>query len=329
MSPRDRDDEGMALLTVLLLVLVISVVAMSVLDDIRFGLRRTANAQSIGQAQWYALGAESLAKTKIRSALVRSGGRVTLAGGWDQPVVFPIDNGKLSARLIDQGACFNLNSVVIGPPDTPIASGVGIAQFSALLQAIAVPANQAERLAVAVADWVDADNSTSPLGAEDEAYVRRDPAYRTSGALLAEVSELRAIAGFTPQIYTRLRPFVCALPRTGPSQINVNTLSADAAPILTALYRGGLPVEAARRALTARPAAGWANEGVFFDQPVLTQATARGAQPPLQQITLTSQYFALDAQVDYSDAKVILNALLEQDSSGAIHTVARRWTPDE
>ena len=47
---RRPDEKGAALLTVLLLVAVMSIIAVSVLDDIRFGVRRTANATGRGQA---------------------------------------------------------------------------------------------------------------------------------------------------------------------------------------------------------------------------------------------------------------------------------------
>ena len=41
---------GMALLTVLLLVAVMAVVAVAVLDDVRFSVRRTTNAEAGAQA---------------------------------------------------------------------------------------------------------------------------------------------------------------------------------------------------------------------------------------------------------------------------------------
>src|SRR3546814_8835933 len=62
---KGKGQKGVALLTVLLLVAVMSVLVMGMLDDIRFGLRRASNAQAMAQAQWYALGAESLAMAQI------------------------------------------------------------------------------------------------------------------------------------------------------------------------------------------------------------------------------------------------------------------------
>src|SRR5690606_1742867 len=57
--------EGMALLTVLLLVAVMSVIAVAVLDDVRFSVRRATNAETQTQAQWYADGAEALARKQV------------------------------------------------------------------------------------------------------------------------------------------------------------------------------------------------------------------------------------------------------------------------
>ena len=66
MRRRRADREGMALLTVLLLVAVMSVVAVAILDDVRFSVRRAANVEFQSQAQWYAAGAENLPWTKKR-----------------------------------------------------------------------------------------------------------------------------------------------------------------------------------------------------------------------------------------------------------------------
>lgn len=326
MRRRERE-AGVALLTVLLLVAVMSALAVGVLDDIRFALRRAHNAQSVGQAQWYALGAETLARARIRALLERDGGRVSLQGDWrGRPFVFPVEGGVIRARLADAGDCFNLNSLVSGGGDLLIADQQGVRQFALLAEAVGVPGGEAERLAAAAADWIDADGDTSPLGAEDEAYVRLPGPYRTAGTLMSEVSELRAVRGVTPEIYARLRPWLCALPTPEPTRLNIDTLSPDKALLLSVIYDGRLPTEAARRVLSARPANGWRDVAAFLEQPALA---AYGPAPDISQITVGSRYFALDAEVDYAGAEVVLSALLEREASGAIRTVARRWTPDE
>ena len=100
MRRRGTEREGMALLTVLLLVAVMSVVAVAILDDVRFSVRRTANVEFQSQAQWYAAGAESLAMGQIAGLLARGPARTPLQPAWNgRPVSFPIDGGTLTSDV--------------------------------------------------------------------------------------------------------------------------------------------------------------------------------------------------------------------------------------
>ena len=85
MSPSRRDREGMALLTVLLLVAVMSVVAVAILDDVRFSVRRATNVETQSQAQWYAAGAETLARGQIDRLLRRRPGPHAAGAGMERP----------------------------------------------------------------------------------------------------------------------------------------------------------------------------------------------------------------------------------------------------
>lgn len=318
---------GVALLTVLLLVAVMSVLVMSVLDDIRFGLRRASNAQSMAQAQWYALGAETLAMAQIDKLSARDPGRTTLAGDWnDRPLVFPIEHGTISARLSDATTCFNLNSVVMGAPELWQRSDTGSQQFGALLHALDVPAHEADALVDALVDWIDTDTTPGASGAEDATYLSRTPAHRTSGTLLAEPSELRAIAGFDDDIYIRLRPHVCALPTDEPSPINLNTLQDDDAVLLSMLTDGALGPDAAHRLIRARPPGGWPDFDAFWSHRLL--AGIEPSQPVREQVSLRTRFFALQSQIEYADAQVVASALFENDA-GHTRLVAHRLAPLE
>ena len=322
-----KRQSGVALLTVLLLVAVMSVLVMSVLDDIRFGLRRASNAQSMAQAQWYALGAETLAMAQIDRLSTRDPGRTTLVGDWnDRPFVFPVEHGAISARLSDATTCFNLNSVVEGAPELWQRYDAGSRQFGALLRALDVPVHQADALVDALVDWIDSDSVPGALGAEDATYLSRTPAQRTSGALLAEPSELRAIAGFDDDIYTRLRPHVCALPTDELSPINLNTLEEDDAVLLSMLTDGTLGLDAARRLIRARPAGGWPGLDGFWSHRLLD-----GIKPlasAKDQVALRTQFFALQSQIEYAGAQVVSSALFEHEA-GRTRLVERRLAPLE
>ena len=320
-------ERGAALLTVLLLVAVMTVLLVAVLDDIRFGLRRTGNAQALVQAQWYALGSEELARARIMQ-LDRGDGRTTLEGGWNgRPFVFPIDGGLMRVRVDDATACFNLNSVVEGAAGQWSRREAGVRQYLALLHALEFPPTRATTMADALVDWIDSDQLPGASGAEDAAYAARGPGYRSSGALLAEVSELRAIAGHDAEAYARLRPHVCAQPDNALSPVNVNTLEEHDAVILAMLSDNAIGIDAARGVIAARPAGGWRDIPAFGEQPAVAAAIL--PDHVWQQLRLHTRYFALRAEVEYDGAEVVLSALLDSDSHGPVQLVARRWTHDE
>lgn len=108
----------------------------------------------------------------------------------------------------------------------------------ALLDVLGIAPQQAHALTDALVDWIDSDTQPGVHGAEDDRYLQAAAPQRTGATLLAGVSELRAIAGYTPQLIAQLQPYVCALPEGRLSPININTLRLDDAPVLVALTGG-------------------------------------------------------------------------------------------
>jgi len=323
---RPDREKGAALLTVLLMVAVIAVIAVAVLDDIRFGVRRATNARSASQAQWYAIGAEQLARRQIIRLTRRDPFRTTLEGDWNgRSLQFPIDHGAMVVRISDATSCFNLNSLVEADQGEPFRRReLGVRQFSKLLSLLGV--GDAATLAGSLVEWMDS-NDVGPADAEDPAYAGLSPPYRTAGGPLAEVSELRAVRGFTAKTYAALRPYVCALPTTDLSPININTLPADRTLLLTALTQGAIPEATARAAIAGRPAAGWPDVATFWAQRALL------ATPPSdevrEQLRVRTRFFALETQVTFDDLPIASSALFEAQSAGGGRLGARRWTLDE
>jgi len=214
----------------------------------------------------------------------------------------PLPGGALAeTRVRDGGNCFNVNSVVEGMAQTALVRRPsGVSQFAGLMTALGTPEADARRIAEAAADWADSDSAPGPAGAEDEAYAVGSSPYRTGNTLFAEPGELLALAGMTPEIYARLRPWLCALPVSDLSPININTLSPDQAPLLAMLAPGQLSVATARRVIASRPADGWANQIEFWRLDAL-----RGLAVPLDaqlQPQLRTRWFALDVRVGLGEA---------------------------
>lgn len=318
----------MALLTVLLLVAVMSVVAVALLDDVRFSVRRATNAETGAQAQWLASGAELMARARIRRLMQMDPTRTPLQPEWNgRRLDFPIDNGSISATVSDGQACFNLNSVVLGVGEDLVARPEGAAQFRALGRAVGVPDSRMRAIADALTDWLDADNEALPLGAEDGAYAGLATPYRTAGVMMAEVSELRAVKGVDADAYRRLRPYVCALPSSQMSPLNVNTLTVEQAPLLTMLTLGQITSQQARAVIARRPRDGWINGEAFWSQPALSSFAPD--EITRAQVVVLTRFFRLRVDVDYGGARVVRTALLEARPDGVVRTVIQRWTPEE
>ncbi len=328
MRRRGAEREGMALLTVLLLVAVMSVVAVAILDDVRFSVRRATNVEFQSQAQWYAAGVENLARGRIARLSAAGSVRTPLEPAWNgRPMRFPIDGGVLTATVTDGQACFNLNSLVLGFGEDLTARPLGAAQFRALGRAVGAPDSRMRAIADALTDWLDADTTPLPLGAEDGAYAGLARPYRTGGVMLAEVSELRAVKGVDAETYRRLRPWVCALPTSRLSPLNVNTLTPEQAPLLIMLTDGALGPEQARAVIAARPRDGWPDVEAFWSQSAMASVSV---DPEARdQITVLTRFFDLRIDVDLGGSRAVRTALLEAGPDGRVRTVIQRWTPEE
>lgn len=328
--PDTMREDGMALLTVLMLVAVMGALTAAALETINRSVRMAGNSRVAMQARYHALGAEMLALDRVAALVDMAGEKLTLAGGWNgREFVFPTPDkaGTVRVRVSDGGNCFNLNSVADGgSPATLSVRPRGVAQFTALLTGLGISDAEARRAAISLADWIDADSTPMPLGGEDEAYARLSPAYRAANTMLAEVSELRAVAGITPEIYEVVRPWVCALPTTELSPINVNTLAASQAPLLTMILPGRLTADAARQVMANRPANGWDDTLDFWEHPALAALTPSSEE--LEQVKLNSRWFSLEVDVDLAGYTLTETALLDV-SRDRKEVAQRRWTVEE
>lgn len=320
-------ERGVALLVVLLLVAFMATLAVAVLDDIRFGQRRVINARSADQARWYALGAEALARAQIAQLLKAQPDRLTLAGDWNgREFRFPVEGGAISLRVRDSTTCFNLNSVVTGTK-VLVPRLIGQRQFAALLRALGVSETEAAGVVASITDWIDTDEDVSPFGAEDREYLALVLPYRTSGRLLSEVSELRAIRAMTPALYAKLRPYVCALPTSELSPINVNTLNSDQLPVLAGLIENKLTVSQLRTLLRDRPALGWDSKSEFWGEALLRNVPIETESK--SQIALTTRFFSLEALVVFGETETVLSSLIEVLPGARLVMLDRRWTSEE
>jgi general secretion pathway protein K len=327
--PRPRRSErGAALLAVLILVAITGAIAAASLERLRMSRLLSGNVIAVDQARQFAIGAEQLGVLIIDDLLALDRTRTTLAGGWNggtRRIPMP-GGGLVQARVRDGGNCFNVNSVVQGSLREGLARRQsGVDQFSGLMLLLGVPPAEAHRIAEAAADWADSDSVPGPAGAEDAAYGQGAQPFRTGNTLFADVSELRALAGMRPEHYSRIRPYVCALPVAELSPINVNTLLPEQAVLLSMLAPTRLSEAMARRVLAVRPPAGWNQPTEFWRHEALS---ALGV--PLeaqQQVRVRTDWFVLDISSNVAETQFFETALVDARLQPA-RVVRRRWERD-
>jgi general secretion pathway protein K len=319
-----ESERGAALLTVLLLVAVISVLAATALEKLRLSTRLAGNAAAGEQARAYGYAAETLALSRINSMLGKAGKRVTLAGNWSgTPFRLPVPGGLATARVRDGGNCFNLNGLVVqNEPGVYTAYAPATVQFARLMRLVDVPAALAGGIADATTDWIDSDGAALPSGAEDGAYTGAATPYRTANTLMTDVSELRAISGVTPQVYAKVRPWLCTLPVAKPSPINVNTLLPEQAPLFAMLLPDTLGVESARQMLLKRPPAGFESPDAFWKAPGLSGIVAD--ENAKAQTGITTRWFALQVDVTLGGADLEQQSTIDATTLPA-RLVSRSW----
>ena len=317
--PIIKDSErGAALLTVLLLVSVIAVIAATSLDRLKLATRLTGNVAAMDQARAFLLSAEDVALAQVTALTARNPSALTLDGDWqDKARRIPLDGGALTVKLKDGGNCFNLNGVVQeSTPGVLTIRKEGHAALLNLLGLSGVAARQAETIAAGVVDWVDSDTAPMAGGAEDAAYRGKGNAALPPNALIADVSELRAINGMDAAAWTKIRPWVCALPVAAPVPVNVNTMLPEQAIILSAFAPGDLPPPMLRSILAKRPKGGYGSLVRFWEQPEL--AKVKGNAALIAQTSVNSQYFRLSADADFGGMMAGQDALIAVQNGQAV-----------
>lgn len=214
MRCRERQ-RGIALVTVLWLLLLLSLLAMGALRDARTESNLTRNSLEAAEAR-------SLADAGIQRAILEllkdDDERVWRHDGSSNPWIF--GDGQLRIAISDEGGKIDLNRA------SPLL-------LKGLLRAAGVERRTADALADAVIDYRDDDSLRRLNGAEDQDYRDAELPYEAKDAPFERVEELRQVVGMTESLFARIEPAVTVHSRN--AKINI-----AAAPKLALLALPGV-----------------------------------------------------------------------------------------
>lgn len=246
--------QGVALITALLVTALVVFAASAMVWQQQLDMRRTGNVLIRDQAQVFAQGLENFSLGALNADAAST--QVDHWGeAWavrDLPI--PFHDAVMMPRIIDLQSRFNVNNMVLnGKPH-----GLDVVRFQYLILEIQRVATtppyseqqlelirdiNPEELANALVDWLDPDGEVRfPGGAEEFDYMGLEKPYRAANRHMADISELQLVKGITPELFQILKRYLVALPvPTGqvsgaggageagqvPTKINVNTARTE------------------------------------------------------------------------------------------------------
>lgn len=318
-----RRQQGVAMLTALLIVALAVIVVTSIFVQQRYSIRLSNNLQDLEQAYQYAYAAEKMAGAWLAEDIKKTqdGTYDSLQDNWAAKIPpFEIDDdngqaiGDVQVKIHDLQAYFNLNNLYDVKAKKPRASMIKI--FQQMLQtADALPLGFANT----IVDWIDPNDELVDSGsAESDYYLMQDKPYRASNALLLDPSELALIKldslneqDSKQQALAELMPLVTALPT--PTAINVNTAPAK---VLTAI---GLSDQQLQAIVQER------NTTAIKSTAALQKLIQNLSKEQKVLLGVSSNYFRLSGQVRLGKSRLFLNSVLFRSAEGKVHVIMRQF----
>ncbi|MEJ6551895.1 type II secretion system minor pseudopilin GspK [Psychrobacter pacificensis] len=229
MTMKANSQRGVALLTILLLVVSITVVAGAMLASQKVAIRRSGLLFDQNQLLQDIDAGQQLAVTMIRadSKLNDTDSEQDI---WAQPIPpYTLANHSVSIELRDEAGRFNINNLYQGGTVDTAALEV----FQRLLTQL----NLEPDIAIAVLDWQDTDSEVYLDGGDESAVYSQQLNRSVDGALpnqpFVSIDQLQEVRGVSAEVLATLRPYLTAVPYYLP--ININTASPA---LLAALIDG-------------------------------------------------------------------------------------------
>ena len=257
-------EHGAALLSVLLLVAVMSIASIAMLNVSLGVISKARIVDARGQLAWQITGAEEAGLVGVETLRVLSGANINdRTPNFRQTRVTPLPTGVLTTRLEEDSNCFNVNTLGAGGEENEERL-LAIAMYEDLLTSLGLGGADVEALQAGLVDWLDGDRSQRLSGAEELYYSRLSPPYRPGNVPVRSVTEVRAVRGYSRDLFLRLRPMICARQSSENSVLNINTLTPEQAPLLVMAFSGELDLNDAVGLIGDRPAGGWGALELFL-----------------------------------------------------------------
>ncbi|MCB1643915.1 MAG: type II secretion system minor pseudopilin GspK [Pseudomonadales bacterium] len=299
---------GVALISVLMVVMIATVLTTTMVKQQAFSISRAQSYFDQTRVRQYALGGEELARQILHEDFTEKPELDFDGEGWAaRDMVFEFEDGQIELEITDLQGLFNLNMLASRRGGNNVARQ----RFINLLNQQGIDPMFADR----VIDWIDENQDTSQLGAEDFEYLGLERPYRTSGLPLADVSELRLILDMDPESYARLEPLVSVIPDPN-LPININTAPAG---VIQSLAENISPDVAETLVMARREGEGYENVQAFLADELLA-----GQGIALEGLGVQSGFYRVKVRARYNDRFGYLTSIIQRNpTDGQLRVIYR------
>lgn len=301
---------GVALVSVLLVVAIATVLAVSMIQEQQASISVTRGFLGRGQAAQYALGGEELARQILHEDFELQTGVDHRGELWAaDDLAFEFEDGEVTLQITDLQGLLNLNAL----SNESTLQQVAGKRFVNLLSAAGADPVFVEH----IRDWIDVDSAAQPGGAEDFEYLIFEPPYRAGNGPMWDASEIDLLS-VPPEIRASIAPYVTALPDIRLA-ININT--APAAVLQT--LASGLSFEAAESlAERAIDEEGFKDLQAFMQAPELA-----GLGIDAQGLGVQSIFFEIRTIARYQDRFSYLTSIVHRNPvDGSMRVISRDFS---
>ena len=291
-------DKGVVLISILLIVLLLSSVAVLFGNKYFLSLKRAQYIEFQTLSLNIFRNMESLAQDKIEKELRFNSNKLTIDNPIiNEPMLFNLNGADIVGKISDYGNCFNINSIVTLNDSNYVENKNAVAAFRKILSLNEIDNNIIEEVIDQTIDWIDKDANPRAYGLEDYYYSGplHSPREYTGMRLMVSIDELKSIPAVKQIDWNIFKNYFCAIPALNELSLNINTLDLEDAYLLSSIF-ANLTVKDAEYILDNIPKSGFDDLNNFIRSfPDLDLELAYG------NIGVTSNIFELNSELNFNE----------------------------
>lgn len=290
--------KGVVLISVLLVVLLLSSVAVLMGNNYLISLKRAAYLEFQTTSLNIFRNVESLALKKINLELKFNSASINKQNPLlTNHLIFETEKGQIIGKISDASGCFNINALVLKTKDNYVENKKASASFRKFMSLKEVDNNLVEEMIDQVIDWIDLDSNPRAYGLEDYFYSGplNNPKEYSGQRLFVSINELKGLPSFRRVNWKIFRNNFCALQENSEFSININTLEIKDAYLLSSLFPN-LALNDAEYIITYLP-----KEGVNNLSSLSKLFPSMDFKSPNGILNFSTKYFNLSSKITFEE----------------------------